>query len=110
MIVVVVVIMIVVMIIVIVMMVVVMLTGVFAMELASAFIMPMNPFMMMSGPMSRHPYPEIAIIPIARTLGVIGAIADLDRDPERHHTGPGNQANRQESYCKNREFCFHNRF
>ena len=46
-----------------VMMTMVMLVRVFFMELTTALIMPVNPFMML-GPMSRHPYPQVALVPI----------------------------------------------
>jgi hypothetical protein len=82
-----------------------MMLAVFAMERALALIMPMDPVMVL--PMPRYPYPQEALVPIARTIGVIGLIAQFDRDPDSHRTWPKKHANRQESHCKNREFRFH---
>jgi hypothetical protein len=92
----------------IVVMVVVMLPGMFAMKLATAQIMPMNPFVM-GTPMPSYPHPFVATVPIARTLGVIWPITHLDRDPERQGAWPDKHANRQESHYKDRKFCFHSR-
>jgi hypothetical protein len=79
--------------------------AVFAMELTSAHILSMNPVMIL--PMSRYPYPQVAFVPIARAIGVIGLIAQIDFDPEPHGVWPHQQANEQESHCKNRKFRFH---
>jgi hypothetical protein len=79
--------------------------AVFTMELAPAHILSMNPVMIL--PMSRYPYPQVAIVPIARTIGVIRLIAQIDFDPESHGAWPHQQANEQESHCKNRKFRFH---
>ncbi len=103
------VIVIVVMFITIVVMVVVMLSGMFAMPLATALIMPMHPAMVFP-PRPGYPHPFVATVPIARTIGVIRPIPDLDRDPDRHGAWPDKHANRQESQCKNRKFRFHSRY
>src|ERR1700738_1071545 len=92
----------------IVMMVLVMFPGAFAMELATALIRPMNPSMMLA-PMPGHPHPFVAIVPISGAL-VIGPIADIDRDLDRHGAWPEEHANRQKSRCKNCEFVFHSVF
>jgi hypothetical protein len=89
---------------VIVVLVVVMLVLVFAMELSLALIMPVNPVMIL--PMPGYPHPIVTIIPIVRTI-VIRPIAQLDRETDRHGAWPGQQANRQESHNKSREFRFH---
>jgi hypothetical protein len=88
--------------------VVVMLPSMFAMKLAMARIMPMNPFVMRP-PMPGYPHPFVATVPIARTVGVIRPITHLDRDPDRHGAWPDKHANRQESHYKDRKFCFHSR-
>ncbi len=85
--------------------VLVMLVLVLAMELATAHIVPMNPFVIFV-PMSGYPHPIVTIIPIERTL-VIRPITQLDRDGEPHGAWPDHQANRQESHYQNRKFCFH---
>ena len=89
-------------------MVVVVLVGMFAMPLATALIMPMNPFVMVFRPMPGYPHPFVAIFPIARTIGVIRLITQIDRDPERHGAWPDKHANRQESHRENRKLRFHN--
>ena len=90
----------------IVVMVVVMLSGMFAMPLATALIVPMHPVMVFP-PIPGYPHPFVATVPIARTIGVIRPIPHLDRDPDRHRAWPDKHANRQESHRKNREFRFH---
>lgn len=91
-------------------MVLVMLLGMFALKLAMARIMPMNPFVMVFPPMPGYPHPFVATVPIARTICVKRLITHLDRDPDRHGAWPDKHANRQESHCKNRKFRFHRRF
>jgi hypothetical protein len=88
-------------------MMVVMLPGMFAMPLATALIMPMNPSVMVFPPIPRYPHPFVAIVPIARTVGIIRPITHVDREPDRHGAWPDQHANRQESHCKNRKFRFH---
>ena len=90
--------------------VVAMMLGMFAMELTAAHILPMNPFVMVFRPMPGNPEPFVAIVPVACTIGVIRPIAQVDRDPDRHGVWPHKQANRQESHCKTRKFCFHSRY
>lgn len=91
----------------IVVMVVVMLSGMFAMPLATALIMPMHPVVMVFPPRPGYPHPFVATVPIARTIGVIRPITHVDREPDRHGAWPDQHANRQESHCKNRKFRFH---
>jgi hypothetical protein len=85
--------------------VVVVLPGMLAVELATAFIMPMTPSMMFS-PGPGYPHPFVTTVPIGRAL-VIWPIAQIDRDPDRRGVWPDQHANRQENRCKNRKFCFH---
>jgi hypothetical protein len=88
-------------------MVVVMLPGMFAMPLATALVMPMNPSVMVFPPIPGYPHPFVAIVPIARTVGIIRPITHVDREPDRQGAWPDQHANRQESHCKNRKFRFH---
>jgi hypothetical protein len=64
-----------------VMMVVVVLSGMFAMPLATALIMPMHPVVMVFPPRPGYPHPFVATVPIARTIGVIRPITHVDREP-----------------------------
>jgi hypothetical protein len=89
-------------------MIVVMLPGMFAMPLATALIMPMHPSAMVFPPIPGYPHPFVATVPIARTIGVIRPITQVDREPDRHGAWPDKHANGQESHCKNRKFRFHN--
>ena len=93
----------------IVVMVVVVLSGMFAMPLATALIMPMHPVVMVFPPIPGYPHPFVATVPIARTIGVIRPITHVDGEPDRHGAWPDQHANRQESHCKNRKFRFHSR-
>ena len=72
----------------IVVMMVVMLPGMFAMPLATALIMPMHPSVMVFPPIPGYPHPFVAIVPIARTIGIIRPITNVDREPDRHGAGP----------------------
>jgi hypothetical protein len=87
---------------------VVMLVGMFAAELATAFIMAMHPSMMIA-PRPRYPHPFVTTVPI-RGAVVIWPIAHVDRDPDRRGAWPNKHANRQESRRENRKFRFHSRY
>jgi hypothetical protein len=88
--------------------VMVVLSGMFAMPLATALIMPMHPVVMVFPPIPGYPHPFVATVPIARTIGVIRPITHVDREPDRHGAWPDKHANRQESHCESRKFHFHN--
>src|SRR5437667_4213856 len=88
-------------------MMVVMLPGMFAMPLATALIMPMHPSVMVFPPIPGYPHPFVAIVPIARTIGIIRPITNVDREPDRQGAWPDQHANRQDSHCKNRKLRFH---
>ena len=83
-----------------------MLAGMFATELATAFITPMQPFMMIA-PTAGYPYPLVATIPIAWSIRIKPPVAHLDIQTNSHCAWLDEQTNRQKTHRKNRQFRFH---
>jgi hypothetical protein len=79
---------------------------VFAMPLAGAHIMSMNPVVTVFRPMAGYPHPQVSIVPIGWTI-IIRPISYLDRDSDGVGRWPNKHASRQENRCKNRNFPFH---
>jgi hypothetical protein len=77
----------------------------FLTELTPTLIMSMNPMPML--PMPGDPDPLVTFIPIARTIGVIRLIADVDREIDRHRARTQEHAERQDRHGKNCKFSFH---
>ena len=63
--------------------------------------------MVAPGPIARGPIPAHAIIPIPRPMAVIGAVADIDRDPDRLGRRRNNGSGAEEQGQQKSKFVSH---